>query len=128
MGAMVQKANAEAAQKEQQKAERKRMEARRNVEFLTQQIEDKERKKQEAPEQKKQQHIRVVSDTNAYHEESKEKFTANRQKNINYRLELEQQIDSRKREPARVREDKMSTTEAYINKGLVHQAGQYAMA
>lgn len=68
---------------------------------------------------------RTAIDT--YAEDERKRSLDKRNKNVQHRLELEEQINARIRLPATMREDLMSTSEAFINKNLVGEAGKLGL-
>lgn len=120
----VRQANAQAEERERQKKMNQRSERIKNVEFLFQQMGERQKTQMDEVEQKKDLLQNARSNLAKFTEEERQKFGDKRNRNVQHRLELEEQITARVQAPARVREDLMSTSEAFINKRLVDEAGK----
>jgi hypothetical protein len=123
----VRKANSEMAEREKQKQAQKRADRVQNVDFLFHQMGENQRIKSEEEDRKVQLLSTVRSATDQYAEEERQRAADKRARNVQHRLQLEQQISSRVKVPPRVREDLMSTSEAFINKNIVGEAGRYGL-
>jgi len=119
---VVRAMNEESAERDRQKAILKKANRVKNVEFLFEQIGVRQAREQVEAEQKKDllTNAKIAIEDNLKAE--KQKSDSRRGKNVQHRLELEAQIESRKKAPARVREDLMSTAEAFLNKKVVAEA------
>jgi len=120
---VVRKMADEAVQKDRLKDAQKKADRVKNVEFLFQQMEETQRKKKVATEARCEMLSNARTATNKHLEDERAKTGERRGKNVQHRLELEAQIASRIQAPQRRREDLMSTAEAFLNKGVVADAG-----
>merc|ERR1719491_2799126 len=125
MMSLVRTANAKAAEAEMRKAELKTTEKHANQEFLFMQIRDRDTTRKQKDEDVKKQKDMVEAETAEFMEVEQQRAEHQRMKNIQHRLELEKQIDSKKtssRVTKRQSEDMMSAAEVAINRHLLGDA------
>lgn len=125
MMSLVRAANAKAAEAEMRKAELKTTERHANQEFLFMQMRDRETTRKQKDDDMQKQKDMVEAETAEFMEVEKQRVEHQRMKNIQHRLELEKQIDSRKassRATKRQNEDMMSAAEVAINRHLLGEA------
>lgn len=122
---LVRKANAKAAEAEMRKTEQKNTERHANQEFLFTQIRERDASRKQGEDDVKKQKERVEAEAAEYMEVEKQRVEHQRMKNIQHRLELEKQIESKKppsRFKKRHNEDLMSAAEVAINWHLLQDA------
>lgn len=124
---IVNQAEAEAVERDRQKLLAKKAERIQNVEFLFQQMGEKKEQKKTEKEAKSAMLDGARTAIDTYAEDERKRSLDKRNKNVQHRLELEEQINARIRLPATMREDLMSTSEAFINKNLVGEAGKLGL-
>eukprot|EP00811_Abedinium_folium_P010558 NODE_19769_length_828_cov_3.841655.p1 GENE.NODE_19769_length_828_cov_3.841655~~NODE_19769_length_828_cov_3.841655.p1 ORF type:complete len:150 (-),score=45.21 NODE_19769_length_828_cov_3.841655:181-630(-) len=117
----VKEANATAAQREQQRDERQRAERQMNQDYLFKQMAEHTYGKRSVVDQKNQQKQAALADANAHVNAERQRYECQRRKNVNHRLELEQQILARRNAPVAVK-DQMSAEEIALNSHLLKDA------
>lgn len=116
-----------AEEAEREKIEKMKAERQSNQEFLFQQMAERDRKRHLDSEQKGSQKLAVQAAITDYLETERLKIEEKRNRNIQYRLELEKQIQDKKPIAARqqkLNEDEMSAAERAINRNIISQAVQ----
>merc|ERR1719313_317880 len=122
---MVRAANAKAAEAELKKAQRYIQERQSNQDFLVKQMGERESNRKEKLDEFKKEKEHILAETQEFLEWEKRRVDLQRKKNMQHRIELEQQIESKKpptRFQKRNNEDLMSAEEVAMNWHLLEQA------
>jgi len=115
--------------KERDKIDTLKTERQQNQDFLFQQIAERNRNRERALDQKRNQKMAAQAATQEYHDVERRRVEEMRTKNVSHRLDLEQQILDRQRKNAQPKgaEDKMSPAEKAINQHLIQEAEDLKM-
>jgi len=113
-------ANKDASERERQKKLQQKADRVKNVEFLLEQMSERRLKKNDDKELQEKLLAYARKEEEKFAEDERQKNETKRKKNIEHRLELEEQIEARSQRI--IREDLMSTAEAFINKNVVEEA------
>lgn len=121
----VNQANEAALEKERLKKLKQKADRVKNVDFLLEQMAESRERKTADKEKQKDLLTLARSTEDKFAEEERQKTFNKRKKNIQHRLELEEQIEARSQRV--IREDLMSTSEAFINKNVVAEAVKFGL-
>lgn len=118
----LKQANDHAERKEREKIDGLREQKHKNQDFLFEQIAERNRNRERALEQKRNQKLDAVAATQEYQEVERRKVEEMRTKNVQHRLELERQMADRSHsvKPSGA-EDKMTAAEKAINQRLLRE-------
>lgn len=122
---LVRAADAKAAEAELQKAQAKNNERSLNQEFLFKQMTERESSRREQLDEFKREKDKCLAETAEFKDMEKQRLEQQRKKNIQHRMELEKQIESKKpptRFQKRYNEDLMSAAEVAMNRNLLEDA------
>jgi len=120
---LIRAANATAAEAELQKTEQKSKDRHSNQEFLAQQITERNAAKKVRNDELQRAKESVLAKTIEFKDEEKHRAEEQKRKNLKYRIELEKQIEGKKKiaSPA-YNSDLMSAAEVAMNRHLLQEA------
>jgi len=120
---LIRAANATAAEAELLKTEQKSKDRHSNQEFLAQQITERNAAKKVRNDELQRAKESVLAKTIEFKDEEKHRAEEQKRKNLKYRIELEKQIEGKKKiaSPA-YNSDLMSAAEVAMNRHLLQEA------